>query len=550
MSHRENIKEILGSLPLASELWWALKGKHKPWSAHFELEGIKSVLADAVTDVKQLSTRNPDPQKVLIFASLHYWIEQASLIALALAGQGHQVSLGYLPYAEWDKPISAFDLRRQDEYARDVLRPAKEVMEIISLLRSVKKTQAFPEFSNRCAEIVKQVSKYDTMYTRQIEEVPEGDPLFELRMARNSAAASSLLQWFQAEKPDVVIVPNGTILEMGVAYAIARLLGIRVVTFEFADQRERIWVAQDSEIMSHDTTALWQALGNQPLPDKARESLMSLFAARRKATTWGDFARRWQASPQQGPNEVKTALQLDERPIGLLATNVLGDSLTLGREKISTSMADWIVKTIEWFTVHPEVQLVVRVHPGELLTHGTSMVQVIHDCFETLPENIHIIKPDEKVNTYDLVDITDFGLVYTTTVGLEMAMGGIPVIVTGKTHYANKGFTLDPLSWDEYLNLLAKVTKDPKNNWLTQSQVEQAWLYAYLFFFEFSLPFPWHLLWLAEDFKTRPLRYVLNAQEQRQYRQTFDYLVGKPLNWKERGFARMNEQLGKVKNAN
>ncbi len=546
MAGKEKVKEILGYLPLTSEIWWALRGKHKPWSSHFELEGIKSVLKDAVTDVRQLAIENPDPKKVLIFASLHYWIEQAGLIALALAGQGHQVSLGYLPYAEWDKPLSAFDLRRQDAYAREALEPASEAMKVVSLLKPASKQKTLPPLPKEITAIVRQVSLYDTMYTRQIEQVDEGDPLFDLRMQRNTAAATALHHWFSTEKPDVVIVPNGTILEMGVAYAIARLLGIRAVTFEFADQRERIWIAQDGEIMSHDTTALWQALGNQPLPDKARASLEKLFAARRGAATWGEFARQWQASPQQGSNEVKQALNLDDRPVTLLATNVLGDSLTLGREKITNSMADWIVKTIAWFTTHPEVQLVVRVHPGELLTHGTSMVQVIQDNFAALPENIHIIKPEEKVNTYDLVDITDSGLVYTTTVGLEMAMAGLPVIVAGKTHYANKGFTLDPQSWEEYQELLERLSADPVIHRLSAAQTEQAWLYAYLFFFEFSLPFPWHLVWLAEDFKARPLRYVLNARELQQYRQTFDYLVGKPLDWKARGFARMNEQPREV----
>jgi len=84
-------------------------------------------------------------------------------------------------------------------------------------------------------------------------------------MERNRIAAVSLYDWLQTERPDVFIVPNGTILEMGVAYQIARLLGIQTVTFEFADQRERIWIAQDGEIMAHDTSALWEALGNHAL---------------------------------------------------------------------------------------------------------------------------------------------------------------------------------------------------------------------------------------------------------------------------------------------
>jgi len=339
----------------------------------------------------------------------------------------------------------------------------------------------------------------------------------------------------------VFIVPNGTILEMGVAYQIARLLGIQTVTFEFADQRERIWIAQDGEIMAHDTSALWEALGNQPLPPAARQAMLDLYAARRNARLWGNFARQWQQAPQEGAQKVRAELRLDARPVALLATNVLGDSLTLGRQRISANMAEWILGTVRYFVEHPQAQLVIRIHPGELLTHGTSMAAVIQAAFPQLPENIHLILPDAKTNTYDIVEIADLGLVYTTTVGMEMAMAGLPVIVAGKTHYAGKGFTIDSPTWQAYTQTLDEILHNPAAFRLSPAQVEQAWLYAYLFFFEFSLPFPWHLLWLGEDFRLRPMHYVLSPEGQARYRQTFGYLAGEPLDWSAHGLARLRE---------
>ena len=58
---------------------------------------------------------------MLVFASLHYWIEHAALLGMALSAQGHQVTLGYLPFADWQTPINLFDLKRQNAYARKVL---------------------------------------------------------------------------------------------------------------------------------------------------------------------------------------------------------------------------------------------------------------------------------------------------------------------------------------------------------------------------------------------------------------------------------------------
>lgn len=534
-----DLKDLFGKFPLTVEAYWALRGRNKKWSAHFELEDLNGVLQQAVRDVLKFQRKTEPPRKICVFSTLHYWIEQSMLVALGLAGQGHQVNFAWLPYADWDKEISLFDLRRQDLYTQDVLKPAAQVMRVDSLLNVSLAAGSQPQLPAELQKIVDQVSDYDTQYTLQIEETDLSSPLYQLRLQRNGQAAKAIFDWLQAEKPDLLVIPNGTILELGVAYQVARLLGIETVTFEFADQQERIWLAQNDEIMQHNTSDLWNSLGNQPLPEKAKLALTGLFGARKNAHLWGNFARQWQQNPVKGGASVRESLRLDERPMALLATNVLGDSLTLGRQRITQTMAEMIVRTIAYFMRHPEVQLVVRVHPGELKTHGTSMVDVINQAYPELPENIHIIRPEDKTNTYDLMEIADFGLVYTTTVGMEMAMSGLPVIVTGKTHYAGKGFTLDPQTWKEYEQMLEQVSHNPTSERLTPEQVEKAWLYAYLFFFEFSLPFPWHILWLSDDFSNRPMSYVLSDEGQQEYGQTFAYLAGEKLDWAARGLARL-----------
>ena len=533
------LKNILGEIPFFPEAYWLLHGSKKPWNAHYQLSGLNTILPQAVEDVKQFGLKASNPKKVGVFATLHYWIEQAILVALALTGQGHDVEMAYLPYAEWDKPITGYDLHMQHLHSQQVLLPAGEVMSIAPLIQHDTSDVSISDYPPELSEIARQVSDYDTQYTLQVEETDKESPLYRLRLERNTAAAMAIYDWLASSQPEVLILPNGTILEMGVAYQVARLLGIRTVTFEFADQRERIWLAQDDEIMSHHTAELWNGLGGQPLPEAARQAVGELSFARKNAKLWGDFARQWQQTPARGASEVRRALGLDERPVALLATNVLGDSLTLGRQRISGTMAEMIVGTIRWFLGPPEAQLVIRAHPGELQTHGTPMVDVIENNFPKLPEHIHLVRPEDKTNTYDLVETADFGIVYTTTVGLEMAMSGLPVAVTGLTHYAEKGFTLDPADWQDFESILSRLAADPASMRLSQQQVEQAWLYAYLFFFEFSLPFPWHLLWLHEDFEARPMRFVLSPEGQEKYAQTFGYLAGEPLDWAARGLARL-----------
>ena len=206
------------------------------------------------------------------------------------------------------------------------------------------------------------------------------------------------------------------------------------------------------------------------------------------AEAFGKSVRRWQDVETVGGEKLRRELGLDDRPIFLLATNVLGDSLTLGRNTFARSMAAWITETVRFLAGKPEVQLVMRVHPGERLTHGRSMVDVVNEALPSIPEHIHVIGPLEKVNTYDLMELASLGLVYTTTTGMEMGMNAIPVIVCGDTHYAGRGFTLDPADWGEYYHMLDFAIREPGR--LEPEQGETAWEYAYRFFFEYPCLFP------------------------------------------------------------
>jgi len=378
---------------------------------------------------------------------------------------------------------------------------------------------------------IQQVSLRDTQYTLQVEEVDLESDLYHLRLARNTEAARAAFAWIKAHAPDVIVIPNGTILEFGALYQVARHLDIPVVTYEFGEQRQRIWLAQNAEVMRQDTNQLWDLRAGQELNEDQLIQVRALFSARQRASLWENFARRWQGVPSEGGERLRESLGLDERPIVLLATNVIGDSLTLGRQVFSDSMTEWLERTVQFIARRRDVQFVVRIHPGELITKGPSVADVVGRALPELPEHIHLIHADAQVNTYDIVEIADLGLVYTTTVGLEMAMSGVPVIAIGNTHYRGKGFTLDPDSWDAYFKLLDEVLASPQAYRLSRQQVELAWNYAYRFFFEYPHPFPWHLLHIWEDLEEWPLGRVLSDEGQEQYGKTFQYLVGEPVRW-------------------
>ena len=538
MLNKTSLRNFLGELPLAAELDYELRQKNRARKDHYNLSRLKKSLPHAVAQVKpfiQQTTRSTQyaTKNVLFFAALHYWIEQAAHISLALAGLGHKVTLLTLPYSEWHKEMDKLTQRQRALHTRDSLSSLSSFVQHTSLL-DLKPASVLPA---SLKPDVEEVSLWDAQYTLMREEVDmtnaKEKALYDLRVKRNAFAALAALEWMRTHKPDVVLIPNGLILEMGIVFRVARYLNIPAVTFEFNDQREQIWLAQNTSIMRQDTDYLVRERCSLPMTDEMYERLADLENARRGARVWGKSKRLWQYVSSQGANATRNMLQLDDRPIVLLAANVLGDSLTLGRNIFAESMSEWITKTVQYFAKRTDVQLVVRIHPGEkIVPQAKSMATVVREALPEIPDNIHVIGALDPVNTYDLIEIADLGLAYTTTVGVETAMNGIPVISCGQTHYRGRGFTIDPNTWDEYFATLEGVLFYLPAHRLTEEQAAKAWNYAYRFFFEYPRPFPWRLMNFWDDLEVWPLNKVLNEEGMAQFGDTFKFLVGEPFTWK------------------
>ncbi len=533
MSNKNTLREFLGDLPFTAEIDWLFRQRNRARKDHYNLSHLKESLPAARAVVEPFANHAQHGKKVLFFATLHYWVEQSAYLGLVLAGMGHDVTLLTLPYAEWHKEKDKFTQRQRVIHTKDVLASLSPLIKHASM-SDLNPMISLPE---KIRVDIKEVSLWDVQYTLMREEVDMNDPsdraLYDLRIRRNTFAAKAALEWMQSNKPDVVLIPNGLILEMGIVFRVARYLNIDSVTYEFNDQREQIWLAQNSSIMQQETDYLVDARCHLPITDSMFERVADLENARRGARVWGKSKRLWQYVSSQGAAETRKMLNLDDRPVVMLAANVLGDSLTLGRDIFASSMTEWITRTVQYFANRPDVQLVIRVHPGEkLVPQAKSMGTVVREALKELPDHIHVIGALDKINTYDLIEVADVGLAYTTTVGLETAMNGRPVISCGQTHYRGRGITIDPNTWDEYYAVLENTLGDIPAHQLTEKQTEFAWNYAYRFFFEYPRPFPWRLMNFWDDLEAWPLEKVLSDEGMAQFKDTFDFLVNEPFTWK------------------
>ncbi|HEX2696511.1 MAG TPA: hypothetical protein VHM28_02310, partial [Anaerolineales bacterium] len=259
MLNKTSLRNFLGELPLAVELDWTLRQKSRARKDHFNLDRLQKSLPDAVAKISPFAKSAGPGKKILFFATLHYWIEQSAYISLLLAGLGHKVTLMTLPYSEWHKRMDKFTQRQRVLHTRDALAALNPLAEHVSML-DLKQAPLLPD---QLKADIEEISLWDSQYTLMREEVDMNNlsdrAVYDLRLERNTFAALSALQWMQANNPEVVLIPNGLILEMGVVFRVARYLGILAITFEFNDQREQIWLAQNSSIMQMDTDNLAQA---------------------------------------------------------------------------------------------------------------------------------------------------------------------------------------------------------------------------------------------------------------------------------------------------
>ena len=534
---RRSAADVFQSLPWSAELYQRLRADGQPPAAGYHLDRLAAALPKWAAAARHARAGRAEhgSRRVLVFAYLSWWLEHAASLSLLLAALGHRVHLVYLPFRRWTEDPGAFDRRRQAAYLRGVFQPLDDLVAAVDA--SSRSPGVLPADLDQG---LAHQSLLDVQYTLQREDVdPESDPiaasLLALRQRRNRLAASDVLRRIDAGQVDTLIVPNGSILEFGAVYRAARSRGIPVTTYEFGEQRQRLWLGQNVQVMRQETDDLWHARGSTPLTASERAALEAMYTARRAGNAWAHFARQWQAGISQGAAAARDRLGLDPgKPIVLICTNVVGDSLALDRQVFTRGMADWLADTVRRLAGHENLQTIVRVHPGEILGAGHPSQDIVRAALPQVPPGLHLVAPDSSINTYDLIELAHVGVVYTSTVGLEMAMAGVPVIVTGATHYRGRGFTHDPASAREYSEMLDRRVAEPLGRRLPDQQIELAQRYAYRFFFEYPFPYPWHLIGFWDDIERRPPPDVLSAAGLEPYRPTLEALLGEPIDWARR----------------
>jgi hypothetical protein len=316
----------------------------------------------------------------------------------------------------------------------------------------------------------------------------EDEPLAPLTMRRflraGRQAARGLARSLDQLQPDVVVALNGLFFFESIALELCRQRAIPAVVYErgfipgtllvhqghpdtLMDIPDEAWMGDDKRLTLDEEAEL-----DRYLEDRR-------FGRRTMDMYW-----------KRGTRHEMLASESRGRTVAAF-TNLTWDSAVLGQELAFPSIHDWLIGAVEWARDNPQHELVVRIHPAEVKLPGKQtrepLAEYLRTRIDPMPANVRILDPDDPTSSYVLMEASDVGLVFSSTVGLELAVFGTPVIVAGRTHYRGKGFTIDVNSQEEFRTALDAAVADPAAH---APDLERARRYAYAFFFRAPMQAP------------------------------------------------------------
>lgn len=150
------------------------------------------------------------------------------------------------------------------------------------------------------------------------------------------------------------------------------------------------------------------------------------------AKTLGEDVRRTLNIPDGVKIAAVFTSSLDEQVAQDQISRALGRSQHDDGVDIFENQIEWLSYLVEKLGGDPSRHLVVRVHPREGSNkreqRASSHLALLRRTFAALPNNVTFLWPEDVISSYDLMEAADACLVSWSTIGLEAARLGVPVL--------------------------------------------------------------------------------------------------------------------------
>lgn len=379
------------------------------------------------------------------------------------------LAVGLMLGARGESVTFAFDDQRFDDNSRRHRLVAWSLGRVMSGVARhfpvVRVANITPSPSDDDADAaIARLARLNATWAMRGEIVEQGRAVIEHRNADRIAAAYGRIAAFFSERHfDMMFVPGGIFGISGLWARLASARGIRVATFDTGGY-ETVMLAADGlacqlqDVPRAFTTIRARADTNAAERDDALAAARIEIAKRRAGSDAFE-------SQVIGGADGGEALQGGV----LIALNSSWDAAALGPHKVFDGNTEWIVETVRRLLDHSDVPVIVRQHPAERLpiAHTTDdYAALLLQHFGTHPR-LHFIAAADTVNSYALLQRVRAIIVHTSTIGMEAAAFGVPVVTGSTAYYSGLGFVNRADTRAEYDALLVaaaegRLSVDPR----------------------------------------------------------------------------------------
>jgi hypothetical protein len=235
--------------------------------------------------------------------------------------------------------------------------------------------------------------------------------------------------------------------------------------------------------------AFWSMWSQVPLKRESLDAALKWLIQRRYGANlaWIPFST---SSSRDSSLRTRMNLSQGKRLWALFTSStdeVAGDPIMQGPYR---SQADWVHDVVQWVALRDDIELIIKVHPNlggnRYIGKAVDELRIYEEMKSVLPANVRIVQPEDSVSAYSLAEEADVGLTFGSTIGLEMAMLGKPVLLASRALYEHGSRILTVRSRESLPGMLERCLHASTDREIQR----EAFRLAYYYIFAFELPFP------------------------------------------------------------
>ena len=278
-----------------------------------------------------------------------------------------------------------------------------------------------------------------------------------------------------------VILNHGLYIPQGIILEVARKYNVPVTTWHLGYRKNTILIAHGDTYHKTLIEPINENYLNLPL-EKEKEKILSEYMLSRRTGEQDQISFIYKDGKSQ--NKILSSIKsLTQGKINFLVpTNVSWDAQSHFKLNAYASMEEWIDDVITIAAkLSDKANFIFRCHPAEITGKRKSRYSSSEYIRKRIKKsnNIIVIRPDEKVSTYDLIDYCDAGIIYASKVGIEIAYSGKELIVCGEACIRSKGIAREVRNKSDLESYVEQIISGDK-----RIDKQKAAKYAYHIFFE------------------------------------------------------------------